>query len=107
MSKPATDLIAEIEAGQFNADLSTAFDKVVEAVMETGRPGAVGIKIVVTPTGRKTVKVDASFAAKEPEHPRNCSARLPEGIPDRAPDIGRDDLGRLARRLRAPHAPCS
>lgn len=70
MAKPFTDLVGEIENGQFLGDLTEAVHNIVAAVMDTRKPGRLTIKLAMTPTGRGTVDLKADFDAVEPEHDR-------------------------------------
>ena len=64
MAKPFTDLVGEIENGQFLGDLTEAMHNIVAAVMDTRKPGRLTIKLAMTPTGRGTVDLKADFDAK-------------------------------------------
>lgn len=68
--KPFTDVLGEIEGGQFLAELTEEVYKIVAAVMETRKPGRLKIALTITPTGKGTVNLDAAFDSKEPEHDR-------------------------------------
>lgn len=68
--KPITDVLGEVESGQFLGELTEATYNIIAAVMDTRKPGALTIKLKFTPTGKGTVEVDADFDAKEPEHDR-------------------------------------
>lgn len=68
--KPFTDVLGEIEGGGFLAELTAAQHAVMKAVMDTRKAGKLKIALSYTPTGKGTVRVDADFAASEPEHDR-------------------------------------
>lgn len=68
--KPFTDLLGEVENGDFLHELTEAMYLLVSAVRETRKPGQIAIAISVTPTGRESVDLDAKFKVKEPEHDR-------------------------------------
>lgn len=68
--KPFSDVLGEIENGQFLHDLTEATYNIIAAVMDTRKAGSLKINISVTPTGKGTVNVDAKFVSNEPEHDR-------------------------------------
>jgi len=69
-SKPATDLMREIENGHFVGDMTDKINEVVAAVLDTRKPGKVTISLDFKATGKGTVNVDADIAAKVPTHDR-------------------------------------
>jgi hypothetical protein len=71
--KTFAEVLAELEGGQFMEELAQAWARIVEAVMETNKPGSIKLSVGIAPTGRRTVKVAAVMAAKEPEHPREAT----------------------------------
>jgi hypothetical protein len=68
--RPLTDIIGEIENGQFLHEATKAFNDVMEGVNETGKAGKIKITIDVRPTGKNTVSVVAAVDEKIPEHTR-------------------------------------
>lgn len=68
--KPLTDVLGEIENGEFLRELTAKTYDIIRAVMMTRKAGALKINLAITPTGKGTVNVDATFAAKEPEDDR-------------------------------------
>jgi hypothetical protein len=72
-SKPATDLLREIENGQFVADMTAKINEIVAAVLEVRKNGKLTISLDFKPTGKGTVNIDADISAKVPEHDRPTS----------------------------------
>lgn len=68
--KPFTDVLGEIENGQFLRDMTEAVYNVIAAVMETRKPGKIKLVLDFTPTVKGTVNVDADYDVNEPEHDR-------------------------------------
>lgn len=68
--KPFTDILGELEDGEFLRELTEKLYLVVCAVRETRKPGAVKIAIKVTPTGKGSVMLDAKADETVPEHDR-------------------------------------
>lgn len=68
--KPFSDVLGEIENGNFLHDLTEQTYNIIAAVMETRKPGSLTLKMKFTPTGKGTVNVDADYDANEPEHDR-------------------------------------
>lgn len=66
--KPFTDVLGEINGGEFLRDLTKACYEVVQAVMDTRKPGSLKIAVKITPTGRASVEVDAKLDHTVPEH---------------------------------------
>lgn len=65
-----TDTLGEIENGALLKQLTEAVYKVTSAVMETRKPGGIKVKLTITPTGRGSVKIDATCDTNVPEHDR-------------------------------------
>lgn len=68
--KPFTDVLGEVESGQFHGELTEAVYNIIAAVMDTRKAGKLKLTLTFTPTGKGTVNVDAGFEAKLPEHER-------------------------------------
>jgi hypothetical protein len=68
--KPLSDVMREIENGQFMADVTEALYNIVAAVKETHKTGKLKIVLEIKPTGKETVGVSAQYQAVEPEHGR-------------------------------------
>lgn len=68
--KPFTDILGEIENGYLLKELTAKLYEVVRATRETRKAGGIKIALKVTPTGRGSVELDATFAATVPEHDR-------------------------------------
>ena len=68
--KPFTDVLGELEDGEFLRELTEKLYMVVCAVRETRKAGAVKVAIKVTPTGKGSVMLDATSAESIPEHDR-------------------------------------
>lgn len=64
--KPLTDILREVEGGQFIAEVSEDFYAMLEKVKETGQPGTMTIKLRASPTGKSTVSIGADHSTKEP-----------------------------------------
>jgi len=82
MAKPlsqASDIVAVVEDGELNHDLSAEIQKVLSELQDlapaSGKGkvrGSVTLKIDFTVSG-KTVEVDTTFASKVPKRPRSTS----------------------------------
>lgn len=68
--KPFSDILGEVENGQFLGEITAAVYAIIAKVMDTRKPGKLKVSMTFTPTGKGTVNVDAEFDAKEPEHDR-------------------------------------
>lgn len=68
--KPFTDVLGEIENGQFLRDVTEAVYNVAHAVRETRKVGELKLVLKLTPTGKGSVEIAAIFDTKEPEHDR-------------------------------------
>lgn len=68
--RPITDVLGEINGGEFVAELTSALYDVVRATRDTMKPGALKIGLKITPTGRGSVTIDAKLDATIPEHVR-------------------------------------
>lgn len=68
--RPFTDIIGEIENGDFLADLTSSLYNVVRAVQDTRKPGSIKMAFTITPTGKGSVEIDTKVDVKEPEHDR-------------------------------------
>lgn len=68
--KPFTDILGEIENGQFLRELTAQVYEIVRATQETRKPGALKLAIKISPTGRGSVELDAKMDATVPEHDR-------------------------------------
>lgn len=68
--KPFTDILGEIENGQFLRELTAHVYEIVRATQETRKPGALKLAIRISPTGRGSVEIDAKMDATVPEHDR-------------------------------------
>lgn len=68
--KPFTDILGEIENGQFLRELTAQVYEIVRATQETRKPGALKLSIKISPTGRGSVEIDAKMDANVPEHDR-------------------------------------
>lgn len=68
--KPLTDTIGELEGGNFLAEVTEELYNVMAAVMETRKQGALTISLTISPTGKGTVEVAATFKGKKPEEAR-------------------------------------
>lgn len=106
--KPFSDVLREIEGGRFVDDLTRDLRKVVNAVLETRKAGALTINIKVAPTGRGSIEVDAVHKPTIPEHSRPSTTffATPDGtlmrddprqekLPLRAVEETRDPLRRV------------
>jgi hypothetical protein len=79
--KPFSDVLGEIEGGQFLRDITAELRRVTNAVSETRKPGSLKLAFKITPTGRASVEIDAKFDAAIPEHDRPATVFFvtPEG----------------------------
>lgn len=68
--KPITDVIGELNNGDFIGDLTDELYALIKAVSETRKAGKLTITMNVKPTGRDTVSVAADFSSKKPEDGR-------------------------------------
>ena len=68
--KPFTDILGEIESGQFLRELTAKVYEIVRSTQETHKPGALKLSIKFSPTGRGSVMIDAKMDATVPEHDR-------------------------------------
>lgn len=68
--KPFTDVLGEIEGGQFLRDITEAIYNVSFAVRETRKAGEIKLVLKLTPTGKGSVEIAATYDTKEPEHDR-------------------------------------
>lgn len=68
--KPFTDILGEIENGQFLRELTAQVYEIVRATQETRKPGGLKLAIKISPTGRGSVEIDAKMDAIVPEHDR-------------------------------------
>ena len=65
------DALSSIDAGAFLGDAETVFKRVVKAVRETGKKGALTIKLDIAPmkAGRQ-IELGGKITEKVPKHPR-------------------------------------
>lgn len=68
--KPFTDVIGELEGGDFLREVTELLYNVSLAVRETRKPGALKLSLKLTPTGKGSVELDAKVDATVPEHDR-------------------------------------
>lgn len=68
--RPFTDVIGDLENGYLLKELTTKVYEIVRAVRETRKPGALSLKVKISPTGRGSVELDAKVDATIPEHDR-------------------------------------
>lgn len=98
--KPFTDVLGEIEAGQFLEDITKELRKLVNAVREVRKPGAIKLAFKISPTGRGSVEIDAKMDSTIPEHDRPATVffMTPDGT------LLRDDPAQIKLPLReVPH----
>lgn len=95
--RPFTDVIGEIENGQLLRDLTEQVYKIVEAALDTRKPGTLSLALKFSPTGRGSVEIDAKYDAKIPEHARPTTTffTTPDGT------LLRDDPNQPKLPLRA------
>lgn len=67
--KPFTDIIGELEGGQFLQEITAKLYDVGRAVRETRKEGTVTLALRISPTGKSFI-IDAKFTSKVPEHDR-------------------------------------
>jgi hypothetical protein len=65
-SKPLTDILRQAEDGRFIEDATEDFNRLVDKVIELGKPGVMTIQIGVEPDGRKTIALHVKATMKEP-----------------------------------------
>lgn len=68
--RPLTDVLGELENGYLLKELTSKMYEIVRAVREVRKPGALTLKLKITPTGRGSVELDAKLDANIPEHDR-------------------------------------
>lgn len=66
--RPITDLIGELQQGNFLHDTTEAVYEIMQAVMDTRKCGQLTMTITFAPTGKGTVEVASTFKTKVPEH---------------------------------------
>lgn len=71
--RPLTDVLGELDNGDFLAEITAELYKVVRAVQETRKAGGLKLTIKLSPTGKGSVELDAKFDATIPEHDRNST----------------------------------
>ena len=72
-------VIAECDGGRLVEDGDDLLTKVVKAVMETRKAGAVKIALKIAPTGRGSIEIRADIDATIPEHDRNGTTFFVDG----------------------------
>lgn len=79
--KPLTDLLREVEDGEFVDDITRKVYEIIHAVRETRKPGKLSISLTFTPSGRGLVAIDGDFTEKLPKHARPSTTFFvtPEG----------------------------
>ena len=70
MSRPFTDVLAELEAGRTAEDLTSALTELTSQVMAVRKGGSLTLKIVVSPNGETSLEVRADIKVNAPEPPR-------------------------------------
>lgn len=68
--KPFSDVLGEIEQGQFLRDITRELRTIVNAVRETRKPGAIKLALKISPTGKGSIEIDAKCDSTVPEHDR-------------------------------------
>jgi len=66
--KPFTDTLGEIANGEALNELTAATYEIIEAVMDTRKPGSISFTINFNPTGKGSIEATAKIANKVPEH---------------------------------------
>lgn len=68
--KPFTDVLRDIRKGRAVDDATMKLQQVVQAVLETGKPGAVTVQLTVKPqkNDSEQVVIVTQVKAKTPEH---------------------------------------
>lgn len=70
MARSFADILPELEGGDALNDFSESIERLTERVRETGKPGAVSLKITVAPNGDNSVELSVALAEKLPEGKR-------------------------------------
>ena len=68
--KPFSDVMGELEAGQYLRDVTKELRKLVHAVRDTRKAGALTLSFKLSPTGRGNVEIASAYTSKVPEHDR-------------------------------------
>lgn len=73
MSRPFTDVLADLEGGRLLEDLSSGMTELVSQVMALRKAGNMTLKINVTPNGETSVDVRAKIDVNAPEPTREST----------------------------------
>lgn len=73
MARPFADVLRELGAGSTYENLTIQLAEVVEAVIDTRKPGELMIKLKVKPNGEDSVLIADEIKAKVPEPVRGDS----------------------------------
>lgn len=71
--KTFAETLDEIERGQLSRELTEEVYNIINAVMETRKPGGLKLALKFTPTGRGTIVVTAKVDSDIPEHDREVT----------------------------------
>lgn len=67
MSRPFTEVLAEIGSNDANLELTDGLKQLTEEVLAHSKPGEITLTVKVTPNGLEAVKVDYKIKTKLPE----------------------------------------
>jgi hypothetical protein len=77
--RPFAATLQELEKGATHADLSDYIQQVTAAVIETGKPGSVTLKLAIKPMDDGEVVVATGITKVVPEHDRKATRFFVDG----------------------------
>lgn len=105
--RPFTEVIGDLRSGA-HAQLNERLEEVVEAVIETRRPGEITLKLKIKPNGDGSVEIEDEIKTKVPELPRGKTIMFVDGdnslrrTDPRQPDLPLREVAKTSEALREP-----
>lgn len=105
--RPFTEVIGDLRSGALD-QLNAKLDELVEAVIETRKPGELTFKIKIKPNGDGSVEIEDDIKAKVPELPRGKTIMFVDAdnslrrSDPRQPDLPLREVAKAGEKLRDP-----